>query len=369
MTNIIGTENNDTLIGTPLNDDILGLGGDDTLDGLAGQDNLDGGAGDDILTGGDDGDSLLGGNGNDDIAGEKGNDVMLGGAGDDLLDWDDGEGSDLISGGEGSDTVEVNGAVAKSDQFTLKQEGSTAIFDRINLGKFTLTVDTVESFEIFGEGGDDLLIVSDLSATDVKTVKFFGSLGNETLDGSGTTTPLEADGAEGDDVLISGKGVDTLTGGSGGDFFTYVGDPFAAGAPVLAGMTGIKALNKPDKITDYEIGRDRFVFDAEDFDLDSIAFQKNKSTDLIPGSNALVLLNPFPAAAAAAKAIADNPNVTADAGVFVYFNTTLGISRLVYSKDLGDGGDISVLANLTNQAGDVGIANLANFSASDFIIS
>jgi Ca2+-binding RTX toxin-like protein len=368
MSLITGTEGNDTLEGTPENDVISGLGGDDTLDGLAGQDTLDGGAGDDTLTGGDDVDLLLGGEGDDDIAGEKGDDVMIGGAGNDFLDWDDGEGSDLISGGEGTDVVEVNGAVTKSDQFTLKQDGSKAIFDRINLGKFTLTVDTVEEFEIFGEGGDDVLVVSDLSGTDVKVVRFFGGEGNETLDGGGSNTPLEASGDEGDDVLIGSKNVDTLTGAGGNDFFTFVGDPFAAGTPVLAGSTGIKALNKPDKITDYEIGSDRFAFNAKDFGLDKISFQSNKSTDLIPGFNAIVLLNPFPAAAAAAKAIADNPNVDENEGVFVYFNTTLGISRLVYSKDLGDGGDISVLANLTSQAGEAGIANLGSFSARDFTI-
>jgi Ca2+-binding RTX toxin-like protein len=329
---------------------------------------ITGTAGNDALTGTPFDDTLLGLEGNDDIAGEKGDDVMIGGAGDDLLDWDDGDGSDVISGEDGTDTVEVNGAVNRSDQFTLKQEGTKAIFDRINLGKFTLTVDTAEEFEVFGEGGDDLFVVGDLSNTDVKVVRFFGDVGNETLDGSGTNTPLEAKGGEGDDVLISGKNVDTLTGDSGGDFFTYAGDPFAAGAPALAGMTGIKALNRPDRITDYEIGRDRFAFNADTFDMPHISFQSGKSADLLPGFNAIVLLNPFPAAAAAAKAIADNPNVDADAGVFIYFNTTLGISRLVYSKDLGDGGDISVLANLTNQAGDAGIANLAQFSASDFSI-
>jgi serralysin len=60
--------------------------------------------------------------------------------------------------------------------------------------------------------------------------------------------------------------------------------------------------------------------------------------------------------------------VDANEGVSVYFSTTLGISRLVYSKDLGDSGDISVLTTLTSQAGESGIANLGSFSASDFTI-
>ena len=80
----------------------------------------------------------------------------------------------------------------------------------------------------------------------------------------------------------------------------------------------------------------------------------------------IVLTDPFPAAGAAARAIANNDKITADEGVFVYFNSTLGLTRLAYSQDLSDGGDVSVLANLTNQRGDAGLANLERFSAADF---
>lgn len=43
--------------------------------------------------------------------------------------------------------------------------------------------------------------------------------------------------------------------------------------------------------------------------------------------------------------------------------TTLGFSRVVYSSDLGDGGGVNVLANLTNLTN---LSDQANFSAQDF---
>jgi serralysin len=103
---------------------------------------------------------------------------------------------------------------------------------------------------------------------------------------------------------------------------------------------------------------------AQDLGINAINFQKGTSSSLTNG-NVLVLTDGFANAAAAAKAIRDNNAITADQGVFSYFNTTLGISRLVYSKDLGDGGDISVLANLGDaQTGVVGNQN--NFSSNSF---
>lgn len=59
--------------------------------------------------------------------------------------------------------------------------------------------------------------------------------------------------------------------------------------------------------------------------------------------------------------------IAAAAGVFVYFNTNARINRLVYSQDLGDGGNISVLTNLTNQAQTSGLEDLASYFASDFL--
>jgi Ca2+-binding RTX toxin-like protein len=360
-----------------------GGAGNDTLDGTNTKTRLeaDGGLGDDKLIGSSVADTLNGGDGNDIVAGEKGNDVMTGGNGNDTLEWDDGDGSDIISGGAGNDTVVVEGAEVGADSFVLgKDAQNRAFFDRVALdgtagkGRFTLTVDTSETFNVSGLGGDDSFTVNDLTNTGVNLVIFSGGDGNDKFDGSGTSTLLQLNGDAGDDTLIGGSGsdvitggdgVDTLTGGGGSDQFVYSGNVFANGALTNnAGGTGINVLNKPDVIKDFDIASDRFGLNAQDLGINAINFQKGTSSSLTNG-NVLVLTDGFANAAAAAKAIRDNNAITADQGVFSYFNTTLGISRLVYSKDLGDGGDISVLANLGDaQTGVVGNQN--NFSSNSF---
>jgi serralysin len=198
-----------------------------------------------------------------------------------------------------------------------------------------------------------------------------GTGGNDILNGTGRRDILF--GGKGDDTLFGGDrrdilagdlGVDTLTGGKGRDAFVFTDSPFSGGEPAPA-ANGIKVLNKPDIITDYAIGEDKLVFRSGQLGVNNLNFQKGVSSQLSGQSNLLVLQDPFPNAAAAAKAIADNNAVTSDAGLFVYFNSTLGISRVVFSQDLSDGGPISVLANLTNQTNP---ANQANFSAKDFAL-
>jgi RTX calcium-binding nonapeptide repeat (4 copies) len=364
-----------------------GGNGNDKLDGTNTSTRLeaDGGTGNDEMLGSSTDDTLNGGDGDDTISGEKGNDIMIGGNGNDTLEWDDGDGSDIVSGNAGNDIMEVEGAVVKSDSFVLgKDAQNRAFFDRVALdgvqgaGRFTLTVDTTETFDVKGLGGNDSFIVNDLTNTGVNLVIFSGGDGNDTFNGSQTTTALQINGDAGDDILIGGgaddvitggDGVDTLTGGGGSDVFVYSGNVFAGGATTPnAGGTGINALNKPDIIKDFAIGNDRFGLNAKDLGINAITFKKADagSSDLANG-NVLVLTNGFANAALAAKAIADNANVNTKEGVFSYFNTTLGISRLVYSKDLASGGDFSVLANL-GDAGTGSIANQNNFSSNSFTL-
>lgn len=198
-----------------------------------------------------------------------------------------------------------------------------------------------------------------------------GTDGNDTLNGTDRSDILfggkgddKLNGGGGKDILAGDLGVDTLTGGSERDAFVFTDNPFSGGEPAPA-ANGIKVLNKPDVITDYQIGEDKLVFRSDQLGVNNLNFQKGVSSQLSGQKNLLVLQDAFPNAAAAAKAIADNNAVTADAGLFVYFNSTLGISRVVYSQDLSDGGPISVLANLTNQTNP---ANQANFSAQDFLL-
>jgi serralysin len=189
---------------------------------------------------------------------------------------------------------------------------------------------------------------------------FTGASGNDWLRGDDGNDTL--DGGDGNDYLQGDGGVDTLTGGKGSDRFIYNGAAIAGGTPTLNAATGINVVNTPDVILDFDPTEDQFGLTA-DMGITDIRFERGLSTDLFSDSNVLVLTDPFPNAAAAAKAIANNVGVTADQGVFVYFNSTLGISRLVHSTDLSDGGDITVLANLKNLTDPKA---LEEFSIKDF---
>ncbi|MGF1934198.1 MAG: calcium-binding protein [Nostoc sp. ChiQUE02] len=267
------TNGADTGTSDAASDNFSGLGGNDTLNGGTGNDTLNGGTGNDLLRGGDGIDWLSGGDGNDTVVGNRGNDIFSGGNGDDRLIWNNGDGSDKISGNAGYDVVEVNGAAAAGDTFRLQKDAQgRAIFDRLNLVPFTLTVDSAERFEINGGGGDDILDVNNLAGTGVNAVRFTGGVGNDLLDGTGTATPLSGFGGEGNDslyggtgndslygdagndILLGGKGNDILTGGGGSDRFV-----FNSGAWFNSADLGV------DKITDFSSTSDKIVLDKTTF--------------------------------------------------------------------------------------------------------
>jgi Ca2+-binding RTX toxin-like protein len=393
----VGTNKADTLVGDGLFNFVLGLGGNDSIkttglanlvfagngnDSVTGDKGIDiffGDAGNDFLDGGLGNDYLFGGRGNDILEGGKGDDFMDGGSGNDILAWDDGDGSDRMIGGSGYDTIAVEGSLTKGDNFVLgKNSLNQAIFDRIGLdnqtgvGTFRLTVTESEKFDISGEGGNDSLKINDLSYTGVQKVLFDGGAGDDSLDASLSSVKVIANGGTGIDTLIGsayndiitgGDGRDNLTGGQGKDTFIYDGNLFANG-PLVTTPNGIKALNAPDNISDFSQKQDRFGLDRTAFGLTDIHYAEGNVTDLSGNSNILVLTGTgFVNAAAAAQAIADNNNITADKGAFIYFNTTLGISRLVYSENLSSGGNISVLANLNNITT---VNQQVDFSANNF---
>ena len=223
--------------------------GNDTLDATASSTTVraSGGAGDDLLLGGSAVDRFKGNAGNDTVVGQRGDDFARLGAGNDLFIWNNGDGSDFISGGGGFDTTEVNGADGAGDEFDLAQVEGQAIFNRLNLGPFTLTNISVEQFEINGQGGDDSLTVGDLTGSTVETVVFSGGEGNDTLDARASSTTIEAFGGDGDDLLLGGSAVDTFEAGAGDD--------------IVVGQRG-------DDIADLGAGDDRFIWnngDGSDF--------------------------------------------------------------------------------------------------------
>jgi Ca2+-binding RTX toxin-like protein len=205
---------------------VNGLGGNDAVSATDGVGALtllsvDGGAGDDTATGSDGADLLLGGEGNDVLAGgggddrivgDRGADTMNGGAGDDTLVWNNGDGTDVVNGDAGRDDVEVNGAPAAGDVFSVQPNGTRIRFDRTNLVPFSLDIGSSETMNANGLGGDDSITVGDVGSYEVTAA---GDAGNDTLTGGPSSETLL--GGSGNDAINAGDGIDVVSGDDGDD--------------------------------------------------------------------------------------------------------------------------------------------------------
>jgi Ca2+-binding RTX toxin-like protein len=129
---------------------------------------VDGGTGNDNLTGSNGVDTLLGGDGNDFVDGNQGNDVALLGAGDDSFQWDPGDGSDTIEGQDGTDTMLFNGANI-AENFDVSANGGRVRFTR-NIANIVMDTNDVEKFDVNALGGADVIVVNDLSGTDLSRI-------------------------------------------------------------------------------------------------------------------------------------------------------------------------------------------------------
>jgi Ca2+-binding RTX toxin-like protein len=197
---------------------------------------ISGGGGDDVITGSELPDVMEGDEGDDRITGFRnpatGRDVFLGGDGNDTLVWNNGDGSDTMDGEAGDDTVEVNGAAAAGDSFTVNPNGQRVRFDRVNLVPFNLDIGTSETLQINGGGGDDTIAGASGLATLIK-LSMDGGDGNDTLTG-GNGDDVMAGGA-GDDRLVGAQGRDAMAGNDGDDTMVWNnGD----GSDVMNGAAG-----------------------------------------------------------------------------------------------------------------------------------
>jgi Ca2+-binding RTX toxin-like protein len=186
MAVITGTNNGETLNGTEQNDSIFGRAGNDYVLGLGGNDSIFGEQDNDTVYGEDGDDRIFGGDGNDTLNGGKGNNLIYGGDGNDIVSgglnitntFATGNGKDTIFGGNGNDTL----SGSYSDDYLL------------------------------GESGDDRLLGG--TGND----KLIGRDGNDTLNGATGLTYFESGSGGGSNEI------DLLTGGSGKDTFSLIGD-------------------------------------------------------------------------------------------------------------------------------------------------
>ncbi|MEM9901782.1 MAG: hypothetical protein AAF865_10560 [Pseudomonadota bacterium] len=282
-----------------------------TIDGTAGRDTIFARGGDDLIRDGAGRDTVFAGNGNDLIEAGTGQDSYFGGSGQDAVSF---RGQDAA--------VSVNLVLRKADT----------------------------------ENGDKRLFqIEDITGSDFA----------DTINGD-----------RGDNVLEGAGGSDTLTGGAGADTFAFSGDPFD-GADVSA--EGRQIIGNEDFITDFDFTQDSYRIDAADFGISGdVSFAAVNATDpaaQIPlGANVIVLTNadndadpttPFLAGTAAAQ-IADLVDQDG-AGLFVYFNSVLGVNRLVYSENLNDASaDLKILSRQTDLTGQDAIEALNAFDAQNF---
>ena len=205
---------------------VNGLGGDDSVtandgvgaltllsvDGGAGADTVTGSEGADLILGGEGNDVLSGGGGDDRIVGDRGADTMNGGSGDDTLVWNNGDGTDVANGDAGRDDVEVNGATAAGDAFTVQPNGARIKFDRTNLVAFSIDIGSSETLHANGLGGNDSLVVGEVGPFEVTGA---GGAGNDTLTGGGSSETFL--GGSGNDTITPGGGLDVVFADDGDD--------------------------------------------------------------------------------------------------------------------------------------------------------
>ena len=158
----------------------------------------------------------------------------------------------------------------------------------------------------------------------------------------------------------------TFSNGANAATISFLTNPFA-GSDALT-TPGRQVVGGEPSIV-FDIGSDVFAFHPTLFGIDEILFDNDFASMLQPSDvNVVVLrdLGPPMAAGIAANLIAAQITEPGP-GFFIYFNTFLGLPRLVYSTDLSeDTSDLKVLARLTNFSLEDPQVFLPTFTAANF---
>ncbi len=309
MVTIIGTVFNDNNIsglpalnGTFAGDKIYGLGGSDIINGGGGGDRIFGDRSVFNLPAGAPGNDVIrGGGGDDRIYGDGGNDTMI---------WNLGDGRDFINGGAGlRDVARFNGSnstlVPFRDRFVV-QNGDWGRTDVLRNGLVIGDIATTEQIQINGNAGNDSLLVGNLGATGVRSVRYSGGNGqdflNGKLNGVLTNTSLIAFGGKGDDKLNGGNNPDILRGGLHNDIlrgrrgadrlFGDAGTDLLIGGrgnDFMVGGTGIDDRLKSGSRFDRDVFRFNDIKEGRDFILDFDTF--DRPFDLVNDSDVIQILN------------------------------------------------------------------------------
>ncbi len=314
---ISGNDGDDTLSGEYGNDDIYGENGNDTINGGADNDNLYGGCQNDLINGDAGNDHIQGGDGNDTMDGGTGNDTIFGGAGNDMFIG--GQGADDMRGGTGIDTVDYTSVAIGTVAINLDTgtaSGYGALGDKfVDIEKF---IGTNRNDYFAGDHGDNQFDGGNGNDT------LQGRWGNDTLNGGAGQDSLF--GGTNDDILNGGDNIDGMQGGDGNDIMN--GD---AGNDTLLGGAGVDTLNggTGNDLLNGGTGIDNYIFDT--------GFGNDRVAGFANGTEKITVTNVTGASAAT-------------------LNVTLGGSGNVFA-DFGGPDSIEF----------IGITNVADIDASDFI--
>ena len=121
----------------------------------------------------------------------------------DTLQWDPGDGSDVVEGQDGADTLVFNGSNI-GENIDMSANGPRVRLFR-NVGNVTMDTDDVERLDVKARGGADVLVVNDLTGTDVTSV--LADLNGQPGGDDGAADNVIVNGTNGDDVIfVSGQG-------------------------------------------------------------------------------------------------------------------------------------------------------------------
>jgi serralysin len=217
--------------GNVMNNYLTGNAGDNVLRGLGGNDTLNGGGGID---------TLIGGSGNDTYVVDTTTDVII---------------ENL---GEGTDTVKSGVTYTLADGSNLENltlTGSAAIDGTGNELGNTLTGNT-GSNQLDGRAGNDVLVGgrgTDYLRGGLGADRFDFNALNETVVGAARDEILDFSRLEGDKIDLAT--LDAITGVSGNQAFTFIGDAAFSAAGQIRFADGIVQGNvNGDAVADFEIG-------------------------------------------------------------------------------------------------------------------
>jgi hypothetical protein len=148
--------------------------------------------------------------------------------------------------------------------------------------------------------------------------------------------------------------------------FTFDTDPFAGTTALTTPGRQVVPPAGTELFISFDPDNDVFVFNPAVFGIsDPLSFANGPEASVPSGGADVIVFQEFgpPMAAGIAATRIAARVTTPGPGFFVYFNTGLGVPRLVYSTNLDDEtADLAVLARLTNlNAGSLAALGADNF--------